>query len=425
MNKLTVVTVCYNAVDDIEKTIQSVLGQTYKNFEYIIIDGKSTDGTVELINKYNEKISSFISEPDGGIYDAMNKGIDLANSEWIFFINAGDVFAADTVLEQIFSNQNYDADVLYGNAIERDENKIIRKEAKIISLTLPPDYRHGASFVRTDVHKKYKFDLSKADLLKYSLDYECIFSLFKAKSKFLKLSIDIIIYEKEGMSNHPIRNKWYRSLIIHDCKKTPLLYVSFIKSLFISCLKKFRFMKRITLSLYWLFTDYVMNHIFAHVPFWLLRKVYLLICGARIGKRTQVDMNCVILDPFKLKLGAHSHINRNCLLDARGGIYIGDCVSISQRVVLVTGSHDLRSSDFTFVRETIEIEDYVWIGINATILGGVKIGKGAVVCAGAVVTKSIAPYSIVAGVPARKIGDRPCDLSYLPLGEEYFWPMFT
>lgn len=89
---ISVVTVSYNAVATIEQTLLSVINQTYPNIEYIIIDGGSTDGTVDIIKKYADEIVYWISEPDKGIYDAMNKGIKKANGEWINFINAGDSY---------------------------------------------------------------------------------------------------------------------------------------------------------------------------------------------------------------------------------------------------------------------------------------------------------------------------------------------
>ena len=85
---ITVVTICYNAVDTIEETIKSVIEQTYPNIEYIVIDGGSKDGTVDIIKKYQDKISYWVSEPDRGIYDAMNKGTMKANGRWINFMNS-------------------------------------------------------------------------------------------------------------------------------------------------------------------------------------------------------------------------------------------------------------------------------------------------------------------------------------------------
>ena len=90
--KVTVVTVCYNAVKEIEKTIQSVIGQTYDNVEYIIVDGGSTDGTLDIIRKYSSRITRWVSEPDKGIFDAMNKSARMATGEYINFMNAGDLF---------------------------------------------------------------------------------------------------------------------------------------------------------------------------------------------------------------------------------------------------------------------------------------------------------------------------------------------
>ena len=97
--KVSVITISYNAVSVIEDTIQSVLNQSYKDIEYIIIDGGSTDGTVDIIKKYQDKINYWVSEPDNGIYDAMNKGIDKATGEWINFMNAGDYFHSNLTLE--------------------------------------------------------------------------------------------------------------------------------------------------------------------------------------------------------------------------------------------------------------------------------------------------------------------------------------
>jgi glycosyltransferase involved in cell wall biosynthesis len=111
--KLSVITIVYNNVRDMERTMLSVLNQTYPDIEYIIIDGQSTDGTIQIIEKYHQRIAQFVSEPDEGIYDAMNKGLALATGDYVLFMNSGDeIYSHDTVA-QIFAT-GPDADIYYG-----------------------------------------------------------------------------------------------------------------------------------------------------------------------------------------------------------------------------------------------------------------------------------------------------------------------
>ncbi|RZA03168.1 MAG: glycosyltransferase [Sphingobacteriaceae bacterium] len=110
---LSVITVVYNNVDDIERTLLSVLNQTYPHIEYIVIDGASTDGTLQVIEKYQDRIAKLISEPDKGIYDAMNKGLSLATGDYVLFMNSGDeIYSPDTVAN-VFTSAN-NADIYYG-----------------------------------------------------------------------------------------------------------------------------------------------------------------------------------------------------------------------------------------------------------------------------------------------------------------------
>jgi glycosyltransferase involved in cell wall biosynthesis len=127
--KISLITVCFNAENTINQCIQSVLGQNFKNIEYIIIDGGSTDNTIHIINKYKHKINIFLSEPDAGIYDAMNKGIKLAGGDIIGMLNADDSFADDNVLGVIaeaFKQSN--AQIIYGDLdFVNAQGSIIRK----------------------------------------------------------------------------------------------------------------------------------------------------------------------------------------------------------------------------------------------------------------------------------------------------------
>lgn len=158
---------------------------------------------------------------------------------------------------------------------------------------------------------------------------------------------------------------------------------------------------------------YLCNSLVNHIPFHSIRLLlYRVIFGMKIGKKTAIQMGLTIFAPSHFSVGDNSIINRNCLFESRGGITIGNNVSISANTHCYTSSHDPQSSDFAWVKSPIVIEDYTWIGARALLLPGVTIGKGAVVGAGSVVTKSVEPFMIVAGNPAKPIGKRNHDLTY-------------
>ena len=215
--KISVVTVCFNASDFIEKTILSVIEQNYSNIEYIIIDGGSKDGTINIIKKYTDHISYWLSEPDKGIYDAMNKGIKVATGEWINFMNAGDTFCDNNVISEVFSisNKHIQSDIIYGDSISKDKygsQQLKISDSKIEKLKYAPIYRHGASFVRTSLHKQYLFDLSKKKF-GYALDYYCIYTLYCCGYRFERVDCKILSYLNDGVSNHPYKNLYYNFLI--------------------------------------------------------------------------------------------------------------------------------------------------------------------------------------------------------------------
>ena len=110
--KISIVTVTYNCKDTVEKTIQNVLKQTYPNIEYIVIDGNSTDGTKEIIERYADRLAYWVSEPDKGIFDAMNKAIRIATGEWILFLNSGDYFIKPTIIDEVFKWYNDNGETL-------------------------------------------------------------------------------------------------------------------------------------------------------------------------------------------------------------------------------------------------------------------------------------------------------------------------
>lgn len=160
--KLSVITVVYNGVQDIERTMLSVFNQTYPNIEYILIDGGSTDGTLEIIKKYKHHIAKLISQKDQGIYDAMNKGLALASGDYLLFMNSGDeIYAPDTV-KQIFSTRP-DADIYYGETemYSQDQQAFGKRRHQIPEHFTWKSFRYGMSishqaiYIRRSITQPY------------------------------------------------------------------------------------------------------------------------------------------------------------------------------------------------------------------------------------------------------------------------------
>ncbi len=142
------------------------------------------------------------------------------------------------------------------------------------------------------------------------------------------------------------------------------------------------------------------------------KKIYQFIFGMKIEKTTVIYKGLTMVDPWKITIGAGSIIGDDNILDGRGYILIGDNVNLSSQVRIWTGEHDVQGKHFEYSGETVRIGNRAWISGNVTILPGVTIGEGAVVASGAVVTKDVEPFTIYAGIPARKIGDRNSDIDY-------------
>lgn len=154
------------------------------------------------------------------------------------------------------------------------------------------------------------------------------------------------------------------------------------------------------------------NSFFTRVPWGWARRWYLSrILGIRLGRGAAIHMGCFFTGR-NIEIGERSVVNRRCTLDGRAGLRIGADVSVSPECMLLSLDHDPRDPDFATRPRSVVVGDRVWLGARATILPGVEMGEGSVAAAGAVVAKSCPPYAIVAGVPARTIGERPRGLRY-------------
>lgn len=199
---ISIITVVYNGAKTLEQTIESVLNQTYKNIEYIIIDGGSTDGTLDIIKQYEEQISLWISEPDKGLYDAMNKGIKKAKGEIIGMINSDDWYepnAVELIVEAY--KLNPEKKIFHGDRFDilEDGTKRIRKfhPSSFKFLYYGMTYNHPSMFVHRE---EYKYHLYNINLKSHS-DYQFVLEAFlKKPTNFLYIPITLTNYRLDGVS---------------------------------------------------------------------------------------------------------------------------------------------------------------------------------------------------------------------------------
>jgi glycosyltransferase involved in cell wall biosynthesis len=211
--KVSIITTCKNSAATIEDTIKSVLSQDYTNIEYILIDGQSTDGTLEIINKYRDKISKFISEPDAGFYHAINKGISLTTGGIVGNLNSDDFYPSSTIITQVVNTfKNNNADAVYGDLHYVDKNdtqKIIRNwqagqytEGSFLKGWMPP---HPTFFVKKEIYNKY--GVFNTDL-KSAADYEIMLRfIHKHKIKIAYLPQVLVKMRVGGKSNVTLLNR--------------------------------------------------------------------------------------------------------------------------------------------------------------------------------------------------------------------------
>ncbi len=197
----TVITVCYNSKSSIETTIDSVVKQSFSDWEYILVDGGSTDGTIDIIQEYKKNYEnvSFISEKDEGIYDAMNKGIRMSKGKFIFFLNSADSFHDKNVLQKVFDNIKQDDQIYYGDVCR------VLEGGKVVSKEILNDWRifwarticHQTIFSPSIFLKEHTFELK----YKICADQEWIYYCKSKGIKFCHIDLVICDYDMNGVSS--------------------------------------------------------------------------------------------------------------------------------------------------------------------------------------------------------------------------------
>ena len=199
--KLSIITINYNNKAGLQKTIDSVVAQTWRDFEWIIIDGGSTDGSKELIEQYQQHFAYWCSEPDKGVYNAMNKGIEKAKGEYMNFMNSGDIFYSKDTLEEVFARNTLNADMLYGDWVRIEkENNILMKAPNEVSLDFfyTDNICHQAMFLKSSAMKQRGYDET--------------FQIYADWARWMEMALDGLVFQyvpvticcfdaTEGLSN--------------------------------------------------------------------------------------------------------------------------------------------------------------------------------------------------------------------------------
>ena len=208
MPKLSIVTINFNNADGLEKTIKSVVSQTFSDFEFILIEGASTDKSGEVIKNHADKFSYWVSEKDKGIFNAHNKGIAKAKGEYCLFLNSGDCLVDEDVLKRVFS-KNETADIIYGDMITVDASGL-KKHLKMpdhvgVKRMLTDTLWHPVSFIKKELFAKYG---TYNEQYKIVSDYEFFVRMIISKKVSTKhIPMDIAIFDTSGISSDMLKRK--------------------------------------------------------------------------------------------------------------------------------------------------------------------------------------------------------------------------
>ncbi len=228
MYKISLITVVYNSCETIETTIKSVIGQNYNNKEYIIIDGGSTDGTVDIIKKYEKKLAYWCSEKDSGVSEAFNKGIIKANGEIIGLVNSGDFLEPSILLKVAKTFEEQKVDIVYGNVQywkNGEKEYLYRANHRLLPRFM--SINHPAVFVKKEAYEKYGLFDTQYNL---AMDYELMLRFFLKGAKFYYLDETLSNMSLDGISDRYWRRAYKEVYLIkklHLSRKKSLLFLEY------------------------------------------------------------------------------------------------------------------------------------------------------------------------------------------------------
>jgi len=409
----SIIVATYNAEQNITQTLDSLLHLNWRDFEVVLIDNQSSDRTLLIAANYTTLNIKIISEPDSGIADAWNKGIQSSTGEWVIFLNAGDSIPkthlqrAREALKGCENNIILFCDVTVVDVKNQLTRNIIgnypsARKIKRGSL----GFAHPGSFTGRGVFEKIGgFNTN----FKIAIDSDFLMRHFQIGGNFVKFNSTAFMASggisdlqfKKGISEHfsaAVNNGFtnlpmgkFLSYLLPPLRAGARLARKY-------SIHPLRFTKHFMISL--------LNSCGDALILYSLRRIYFALLKFKLGYMSSIGLGFKFYTLGNISIGQNTVINRDCLFDNRALIKVGENVSISRNVQIYTGGHNIKSEFFELTLSDVSIGDYAVIFSRSTILPGIKIGKGAVIYPGSVVTKDVHDFEIVGGNPATKIGIR-------------------
>lgn len=413
---VSIITAVYNGEKYLEESIKSVINQEYGNVEYIIIDGGSTDGTLEIIKKYEQCIDYWVSEPDKGIGDAWNKGLALARGEIIGLLNADDFYDPSSVSIAVNGINVSKPLITYGITRFLDElNYVVALNNKVFrptKLFVGFGFMHTSCFVTRKAYEEVGgFDPT----VPIAVDTDWLVRAHRKGIEFKQLN-NTINMRVGGISDRqkmPAFRQYMAILLKHGFPKSKVYagYLEHWVKVTITNKLNTQIAQNMKTQLAFILLK-LFNVSYKLIPFFSLKKSFASIFGVKIGKHSYIHTPVRFFHFGRLTISDNSVVNSGCYLDNRRGINIGRNVSIAHDVKIYTLGHEIDDPYFRLKGASVKINDNAVIFANAQIMPGVEIGEGAIVYPGSVVTRDVEPYCVVGGNPAKKLRERERNIKY-------------
>ncbi len=422
---VTVITAVFNGAAELERSIRSVLALDYGAVEYIVVDGASRDGTLNVLRAYDERIDAWVSEPDRGIGDAWNKGLALASGTYICLLNCGDAYAPGFIRDHLQGNLGEDA-LRYGTTYLTEGRRVLKRCDREFD---PASIEWGFGFLHTSclVPRQIYDYIGPFDIrYRIAIDSDWLLRAHRAGVPFVKTAAQNYMCVG-GVSDrgwNRAQEEYLRALIAHG------FVVGASQRMRFRILRRLQGLyrslnigpARVHARLQAIFCLLALGNLsLAFWPFWSARWLTLSLLRARVSRRAIVHQRVRLFAFGRLSIGDGTVVNRGCYLDNRQGISIGCNVSIAHDCRIYTLGHDMEDELFGTKGAPVAIDDHAVVFAGAMIMPGVHIGRGAVVLPGSVVTRSVEPKAVVGGNPARVVGARKLDPGYA-LEYDYWFP---